>query len=165
MPITTFMSCSIIRIVSPSSFFRRDTNAVKSAVSCGFIPAVGSSRSSSFGSVASARATSSRRWSPYGRFRASWSSRPRRLEKASSSRARLRAAASSRRIPGVRMIERTMPPFSRQCMPTRTFSSAVMCWKRRMFWNVRPIPSSVIACGGLPVTSVPANTIRPAVGL
>ena len=37
---------------------------VKSAVSCGFIPAVGSSSSSSFGSVASARATSSRRWSP-----------------------------------------------------------------------------------------------------
>jgi len=38
----------------------RETNEVKSAVSCGFIPAVGSSRSSSLGSVASARATSSR---------------------------------------------------------------------------------------------------------
>ena len=50
-------------------------------------------------------------------------------------------------------------------MPTSTFSSAVMCWNRRMFWNVRPIPSSVIACGGLPVTSWPSNTIWPAVGV
>src|SRR5215212_2749232 len=34
-----------------------------------------------------------------------------------------------------------------------------------MFWNVRPIPRSVIACGGLPVTSSPSKTMRPAVGL
>src|SRR5215207_6201992 len=34
-----------------------------------------------------------------------------------------------------------------------------------MFWNVRPIPSSVTACGGLRVMSVPSNTMRPAVGL
>ena len=25
-----------------------------------------------------------------------------------------------------------------------------MFWKRRMFWNVRPMPAPVIACGGLP---------------
>ena len=40
-----------------------------------------------------------------------------------------------------------------------------MCWKSRMFWKVRPTPSSVIACGGFPVTSVPSKTIVPAVGL
>ena len=40
-------------------------------------------------------------------------------------------------------------PFMRECMPTSTFSSAVMFWKRRMFWNVRPTPRSVTACGGL----------------
>ena len=34
------------------------------ADSCGFMPAVGSSSSSSFGSDASARAISTRRWSP-----------------------------------------------------------------------------------------------------
>ena len=56
-------------------------------------------------------------------------------------------------------------PFSRECMPTSTFSSAVMFWNRRMFWNVRPTPRSVIACGGLPVTSSPSKTTRPAVGL
>ena len=40
-----------------------------------------------------------------------------------------------------------------------------MFWKRRMFWKVRPMPRSVIACGGLPVMSSPANTIWPPVGL
>ena len=55
--------------------------------------------------------------------------------------------------------------FSREFIPTSTFSSAVMFWKRRMFWNVRPIPRSVIACGGLPVTSSPSRMITPEVGL
>ena len=27
------------------------------------------------------------------------------------------------------------------CIPTRTFSTAVMFWNRRMFWNVRPTPA------------------------
>ncbi len=40
-----------------------------------------------------------------------------------------------------------------------------MFWKRRMFWNVRPIPRAVTACGGLAVTSSPSKTICPAVGL
>ena len=34
-----------------------------------------------------------------------------------------------------------------------------------MFWNVRPIPRAVIACGGMWTTSVPSNTIDPDVGL
>ena len=58
-----------------------------------------------------------------------------------------------------------IPLFRRQCIPTRTFSSAVMSWNSRMFWNVRPIPSSVTACGGFPVTSVPSKTTEPMVGL
>ena len=53
----------------------------------------------------------------------------------------------------------------RVCLPTRTFSSAVMFWNRRMFWKVRPTPRWVIACGGFPVTSSPSKTMRPAVGL
>ena len=35
-------------------------------------------------------------------------------------------------------------------MPTSTFSTAVICWKRRMFWKVRPTPSSTTRCGGRP---------------
>ena len=56
-------------------------------------------------------------------------------------------------------------PFSRTCMPTRTFSSAVMFWKRRMFWKVRPMPRCVNACGGFPVRSSPANEDAAGVGL
>ena len=58
-----------------------------------------------------------------------------------------------------------MPACIRECMPTSTFSTAVICGKSRMFWKVRPIPSFVIACGGLPVMSTPSKTIVPDVGL
>ena len=55
--------------------------------------------------------------------------------------------------------------FSRECIPTRTFSSIVMSAKSLMFWNVRPTPRAVIACGGLPVTSSPRKITFPEVGL
>ncbi len=50
-------------------------------------------------------------------------------------------------------------------MPTSTFSIALICENSRMFWNVRPMPRAVIACGGMLTTSVPSNTIEPEVGL
>src|SRR3954452_16732051 len=159
------MSCSISNTASPCSSRNSATNDVKSAVSCGFIPAVGSSRSNSFGCVASARATSSRRWSPYERFLPSSASFLRRPLNSSSSRARSRASRSSRFTPGVRRTAWKRFPLSLTCMPTSTFSSAVMLWKRRMFWNVRPMPRSVNACGGFPVMSSFANHTRPFVGL
>ena len=34
-----------------------------------------------------------------------------------------------------------------RCIPTRTFSSAVMFWNSRMFWNVRPIPAATTSFG------------------
>ena len=80
----------------PSSSRSFAIRRVISAVSFGFMPAVGSSRSRSFGSHASARAISRRRWSPYGRLRASSSSRSGRPTSAISSRARTRPASSSR---------------------------------------------------------------------
>src|SRR4051794_16294792 len=159
------MSCSISSTASPCSSRKSETKDVRSAVSCGFMPAVGSSRSSSFGCVASARATSSRRWSPYERFFPSSASFLRRPLNSSSSRARSRASRSSRFTPGVRRMAWKRFPLSLTCMPTSTFSSAVMLWKRRMFWNVRPMPRSVNACGGFPVMSSFANQTRPFVGL
>ena len=50
-------------------------------------------------------------------------------------------------------------------MPTSTFSSELIVWKRRMFWNVRPIPSAVTRCGERPAISWPSNTTSPAVGV
>ena len=60
---------------------------------------------------------------------------------------------------------RMIPPLRWPCIPTSTFSSEVISRKRRMFWNVRPTPRFVTACGGLPVTSSPLKTIVPEVGL
>src|SRR5207244_2858143 len=82
-------------------------------------------------------------FSPYGRLRPISPSLRRRPEKSSSARARSRASFSSRRTRGVRTIASNSVPFSRTCMPTSTFSSAVMFWNKRMFWNVRPIPRCV----------------------
>ena len=58
-----------------------------------------------------------------------------------SSAARSRASASSRRSRGVESIASTSCALSWVCIPTSTFSSAVMFWNRRMFWNVRPRPA------------------------
>src|SRR5690348_15272216 len=63
-PIITFMSCSISRIVSLRSSRRARMNSTSAWDSRGFMPAVGSSSSSTVGSEASARAISTRRWSP-----------------------------------------------------------------------------------------------------
>ncbi len=60
---------------------------------------------------------------------------------------------------------RTIPPLVRQYIPTITFSSALMVWNSRMFWNVRPTPSLVTVCGGSPATSAPSNRISPDVGV
>ena len=62
-----------------------------------------------------------------------------RSTRAARGRARARPR-SSRLIRGVRRIAPRSRPCRRECIPTSTFSSAVMFWKRRMFWNVRPMP-------------------------
>ena len=62
-------------------------------------------------------------------------------------------------------MERQTPPLMRLCMATRTFSSAVMLWKRRMFWKVRAMPSAVTLCGGSPLIGAPSKITPPAVGL
>ena len=76
LPMTTRMSCSMSSTVRPSSARSLRMKSVISRVSLAFMPAVGSSSSSSLGRVPSARAISSRRWSPYGRLRAQVSGRP-----------------------------------------------------------------------------------------
>ena len=65
------MSCSIRSIVIPKCSLTNWIVSISSPVSFGFIPAAGSSRRRSFGSVAIARAISSLRCLPYGRLDAS----------------------------------------------------------------------------------------------
>ncbi len=140
------MSCSITTTDSPESLILK-IRSLACRVSCGFIPAVGSSSRMSFGSVASARAISSRRWSPYGMFRARCSEDLPSPTKSRSSWARARVAASSRRNLGPRSTEVRAPEEVRQYRPTITFSSAVMFANSRMFWNVRAIPARTTARG------------------
>ncbi len=53
----------------------------------------------------------------------------------------------------------------REFWPTITFSSALMVPNRRMFWNVRAIPSFMITSGRLPVMLRSCIEIMPSVGL
>ena len=53
----------------------------------------------------------------------------------------------------------------RACWPTMTFSTALIVANRRMFWNVRAIPSVVIRSGRVREMSWPSKVIRPIVGL
>ena len=46
-----------------------------------------------------------------------------------------------------------------------TFSTALIVANRRMFWNVRAMPSVVILSGRVRVMSLPSKTIHPIVGL
>ena len=47
-----------------------------------------------------------------------------------------------------------MPADVRQWRPIMTFSSTVMVGNRRMFWNVRAMPSDVISLGFMPLRVV-----------
>jgi len=86
MPMTTRISCSISRSRCQLAAQAPDELGHGEGLDR-FMPAVGSSRSRSRGRLASARATSRRRWSPYGSLPASMSPWPRRPTKLSSRRA------------------------------------------------------------------------------
>src|SRR5437588_2571725 len=162
-PMTTFISCSIRRMVRPASRRSAPMRAVSACVSAGFIPAAGSSRSRSRGSVASALAISSRRWSPYGSAPAGSCARGPSPTRSSSSRARVRTRASSVRWAGA-----ASPPSSRvarvrRCRPMTTFSRADIPRNRRMFWKGRAMPRAVMRSGRSPPVGSPRNRTRPAV--
>ena len=158
-----FVSCSMTTTETPVSRIRK-ISCRAASVSCGFMPAVGSSSSSTSGSVASARAISSRRWSPYGRFRATSSSKLDRPTNSSSSWDRCLASRSPRWNRGPWNSDASGPCFIRMCRPTSTFSSTVMLGNSRMFWNVRATPDEVTLAGSCG-SSLPRNRTVPRVGV
>src|SRR5712691_3867684 len=163
MPITTFMSCSTSRTVTPlrrirsmSSMSRRD--------SAGVSPAAGSSSSRSAGRDASAMAMARWRCSPYESVRASIS---RTADIATRSRtllARSRTAVSSRCCAAVRARAGQTRGTRRACWPIITFSRTVRRGKRLVFWTVRASPPRAIRWGGRPVSGRPRNLTRPPLG-
>jgi hypothetical protein len=62
---------------------------------------------------------------------------------------------------GNRRIEPNSPARMREFWPTITFSIAVIVPNRRMFWNVRAMPSFMIRSGRRPVTFLPSKAMRP----
>ena len=116
-------------------------------VSSAFMPATGSSSSSSVGSVHSARAISTRFWSPYESTPAGvWITRS-RPRKWAISRTRTRWTRSSLRALGNVSALATQPVCIRWWRPSIRFSSTDRPVKRAMFWNVRPTPKVAISSG------------------
>ena len=146
---TTSMTCSTTQSASPSSAWIRRTRSTAAAVSAGVSPDMASSSRSRRGSVASARAISSRFLSARVRFAASPSAFG--ASPVNSRRRPARARASPTR-------------FVRLSAPQTTFSSTVIRPKVRTSCQVRAIPSPQTRSGRAWVTSAPAKTIRPASG-
>src|SRR6478736_4264822 len=164
MLITTFMSCSTSRMEMPKRCWMSRISRVSSPFSVGFMPAAGSSSSSSFGRVASARTISSRRWLPYGRLRAGSSARRPRLKISSSSITCALICVSSAWKAGSRSSDCTEWCLRCWWKATRTLSNTVSEGNSRMFWKVRAMPSRVIWKGLSPVNERPANRTSPLVG-
>ena len=144
MPMTTFMSCSISRIVRPSSVAQR-AHEVRSArrVSSGFMPAVGSSSRSSLAVGGQRAGDLEPALVAVGQVAGQSLARLAEADQVQQLAAALERAAllaPHRRRPQDRLP--TSVPLRRvvQRRPARS-RSAVMLPKRRMFWNVRPMPS------------------------
>ena len=111
----------------------RRISAINASVSVGFIPAAGSSKSKSRGSVASARAISNRRWTPYAKCSAGTSATAPISTRSSRESASSAAVASSVAARRVRAIAAQSPDVWRQCAPTMTLSLADNEAKSRTF--------------------------------
>ncbi|GBD28783.1 hypothetical protein HRbin31_00804 [bacterium HR31] len=154
---TTSMSCSQNRTDSPCSRFRRAMSCRVEAVSSGDIPAVGSSRTSSRGRLARARAISRMRWSPWDRvpaIRCAWPLRPvtSRISHVWSTTNRLAGRNSSK----------PLRAWARHA--ACTLSNTVNRGNTLAIWKVRPTPARHRRWAGQRVTSTPPNTTRPRSG-
>src|SRR2546422_383981 len=161
--ITSRTLCSMSSTARPS-FATSRTSRATAAASFGFMPAVGSSSSTSLGCAARARAISTRRCSPYERLNARVSARSRIPTRASPASAASRAARSSLRAEGRSSSRRQTGALRRKCWPTTTLSAAESPPNRRMFWYVRATPNAATRFGGSPSMRRPSNSILPPVG-
>src|SRR5688572_1949805 len=158
-PITSSMTCSTSKMVTPR-LLSVTIRSRSCPISSLFMPAAGSSRSSSPGRVANARASSRRRCSPNERLAASSSWREARPENSSS-------CAISSRTPFCPPSQRARKPRRAwscgEFCATHRFCQTVSCPNRRMFWKVRAIPSCRRLCVGSPSRGFPLNRIAPEV--
>src|SRR5262245_56418702 len=153
---TTCISCSTIRIVRFLAM--RRTSSIVPWVSAALMPAVGSSRHSSCGSVASAMPISRLRCSPCERLAASSSALSRRPTESST------ALALSMMSVKASWWVSMLHACRRDCAAIRTFSSVVALGRMLVIWYERAMPFCEMRSGGNPVMSSPLKRIRPAEG-
>src|SRR5437773_5646294 len=161
--ISSLSLCSIISTAGPSEcsrpkrppLCRRRIDLASSSDSAGFRPPSGSSSSSSSGSVAIARATSSRLRSPCD------------SAEAGSSAMSEMPTNSSASIAFASMLFTHSPPRRARGATSGTMTLAMIGrWRKgRMFWNVPAMPRSTTSHGRRAVMSAPRNTMLPASGL
>src|SRR5712671_925417 len=154
---TASMSCSISRMVRPCLSSRSIVTA--RADSSGPRPAIGSSKSSKRGLVASAIASSSWRCSPWLSRETSASARPPRPTRSSAARAGTRNAGSRRASPQKR---NEWPACA--CTANATLSSALKSGNSDVIWNERARPRALRPWVGSGVMSWRSNQTRPASG-
>src|SRR2546422_126554 len=157
---TTSMSCSIRKIVSPS--FRRFSMTSRIwRARVGFTPATGSSRGTSFGFAMIARASSRSFFWPPERFFA-YSSRRRvspTIARTSSAR-RTISRSAFRMSKGRRTRSMRVSPGDGGAATIR-FSSTVMFRSSLGIWKVLTRPRRTIAYGGSPSIRSPSNHTSP----
>ena len=134
--------------VTPEAATRR-ISATPALASDGVRPVSTSSSSSRRGPVASARATSRRRFSGGVSSPATASARWVSSTRSKVSRAARRAAAAVA---------------WRASAPTVTFSTTFIESNERGTWKVRAMPRRQRSAGGSPVMSAPSNRMRPLFG-
>src|SRR5215213_5195178 len=154
---TAVMSCSTSTI-GKRPFNKRSTATSRSASSWP-VPAIGSSSSSSFGSIASAMLSSSARFSPCESSPAGKSARSVSPTCTSAARAGMFNSSSSAAFPK----NRKLVP-RRACMASATFSRTEKRGRIEVIWNERASPRCARRSTGMRVTSSPANMIVPASG-
>src|SRR4051812_6138412 len=151
------MSCSTSTI-GKRPFSERSTATSRSLSSCP-VPAIGSSSSNSLGSIASAMASSSARFSPCERSPAGKPARSPSPTCVSAASAGAFNSSSSAALPK----NRKLVPH-RACTASATFSSTEKRGRIEVIWNERASPRCARRSTAKRVTSSPANTMRPASG-
>src|SRR5579863_10295833 len=154
---TAFMSCSTRTIVT--SFRKSASSFTMRADSVAPRPAIGSSKSSNCGLVASATASSSSRCSPWLSLETTTSARPRSPTRSSAAWAAARSCFSWRALPK----KRNEWP-SRAWAASATLSAAVKFGSSEVIWNERASPSRLRRHAGKWVMSSPAKRMVPPLG-
>ena len=161
-PATNSTSCSTSRMATPLDSCTDRRVLARSPVSARSRPDEGSSRSSTFGRVISARPTSTSRALPRLRCSIGSSASSRRPRSPSTSSHAATSSAEGRPRPRRSFHSRPVPRRVRSAMSrcSRTVDSE----NSSMRWKVRPMPSRARSYTGRPLMSLPARCTVPVSG-